>query len=157
MTAGVIGGKEQAGKWKLTERFNKEALLSRIKRIANYAKQITVTNLDASELIEALAESASKNALIYLDPPYYVKGQQLYRNFYNHEDHVEIAQQVAKLGDMHWIVSYDNNQAIADIYKNYRQKVFDLQYTAQQKKMGSEIMVFSNAIKIPNIKLGKTA
>ena len=31
------------------------------------------------------------NTLIYLDPPYYVKGSQLYLNHYQHKDHALLA------------------------------------------------------------------
>lgn len=157
LTAGVIGGKAQAGKWKLTERFNKTSLIKRIRKIANFADSIEVTQLDAAELLNKLTTNLPEKSLIYLDPPYYLKGQELYRNFYEHNDHVNIANKMRKIKNLHWIVSYDNNIEIANIYKDYRQKVFDLQYTAQQKRMGSEIMIFGDSIKIPKITLGKAA
>ncbi|MCK9237729.1 MAG: DNA adenine methylase [Thiopseudomonas sp.] len=157
LNAGVIGGLEQVGKWKLTERFNKDNLIKRIERIAHRAPHITVSNLDAVDLLDGLSKQPLKNALLYLDPPYYIKGQELYRNFYNHLDHVQISEKMKNLSDMLWIVSYDNNAEIAKIYNGFRQKIFDLQYTAQQKKIGSEIMVFSDLVKIPSITLGKSA
>lgn len=157
LTAGVIGGKAQAGKWKLNERFNKTNLIKRIKKIADYAKKIQVTNLDAAKMLDQLSIKTPTNSLIYLDPPYYLKGQELYRNFYQHSDHVKISEKMSNIINAHWIVSYDNNKEIANIYKNNRQKVFDLQYSAQQKRVGSEIMVFGDSVKIPQITLGKTA
>lgn len=157
LTAGVIGGKAQAGKWKLTERFNKTNLIKRIHRIADYSKTIKVTNLDAAKMLDELSNNAPEKSLIYLDPPYYLKGQELYRNFYEHEDHVRIAEKIKNIKKSQWIISYDNNKEIANIYKEYRQKIFDLQYSAQKKRVSSEIMIFGNTIQIPKIILGKAA
>lgn len=37
--AGVIGGISQTGKWKIDVRFNKEALIAKIKNIGKYRKK----------------------------------------------------------------------------------------------------------------------
>lgn len=75
LNAGVIGGKAQAGKWKLDVRFNKEDLVNRIKRIAAYKDRITIQNKDTLDLLIDLSIKSHENTLMYLDPPYYVKGQ----------------------------------------------------------------------------------
>jgi len=51
LKTGVIGGKSQNGTYKLDARFNKERLSNLIKRIANYANNIHIYNLDALELL----------------------------------------------------------------------------------------------------------
>lgn len=155
LKAGVIGGREQSGTWKLDVRYNKEDLIKRIKNIANYKNRISLYNLDTADLLRTLPNSLPDNSLIYLDPPYYVKGQGLYRNFYDHEDHVEIKDILDSIKHIPWIVSYDNAEEITDIYSGYRTQVFDLQYTAQTKRVGSEVMVFSDSILIPDVQLGK--
>ena len=53
------------------------------------------------------------DTLIYLDPPYYVKGRALYHDFYEHQDHEKVSKFM--MGATHrqrWIVSYDNVQTI---------------------------------------------
>lgn len=157
LKAGVIGGKAQAGKWTLDVRYNKDDLVKRIQRIAKYRDRIHVYNQDTLALLKTLPQSLPDNTLIYLDPPYYEKGQGLYRNFYNHQDHVEIKKAVDNIKRIPWIVSYDNAPAITEIYQNYRSDVFDLQYTAQTKRVGSEIMIYSDNLLIPKAILGKTA
>lgn len=96
LLGGVIGGKNQDGKWLLNARFNKPELISRIQRIAMYESRIKLHNLDAKELIATVFPLLPDKTLIYLDPPYYVKGQGLYQNHYLHEDHIEIAKEVKK-------------------------------------------------------------
>ncbi|HDY7483338.1 TPA: DNA adenine methylase [Vibrio vulnificus] len=157
LKAGVIGGKAQAGKWKLNVRYNKDELINRIQRIAMNRDRIHVYNLDTAEMLKSKLAHLPQDTLIYLDPPYYIKGQGLYRNFYNHDDHVQIREILDGITDKPWVVSYDNAPEISDIYASYRQKVFDLQYTAQTKRVGSEIMIYSEKIRIPDLQLGKSS
>lgn len=148
LNAGVIGGKAQSGKWKLTERFNKEALIKRIQRIGAYKDRIKVYNLDALELLDKSYSILPEKSLIYLDPPYYVKGAGLYRNFYSHDDHVEIATRMRSISRP-WIISYDNVEEIKTMYNQFRQDEYFLSYTAQTKKTGSEVMIYGPSITIP--------
>ncbi|MDT4323720.1 DNA adenine methylase [Klebsiella aerogenes] len=67
LNAGVIGGKAQAGKWKLDVRFNKEDLVNRIKRIAAYKDRITIQNKDTLDLLIDLSIKSHENTLMYLD------------------------------------------------------------------------------------------
>lgn len=159
LKAGVIGGKAQAGDWKMDVRFNKVDLIKRVQRIAEYQSRIKVTNLDAIELISGISELTDNNKklLVYLDPPYYVKGQDLYRNFYEHDDHVLVKNALQESGVKKWLTSYDNAKEIKQIYANYRQVEYSLSYTAQSKKIGEEVMIFSNEIIVPDLYIGKAA
>lgn len=157
LKAGVIGGKEQSGKWKLDVRYQKNDLLGRINEIAGYESRIYLTNKDAIDFISNVPQNAKKSSLVYLDPPYYVKGQDLYRNFYSHNDHVDVMNSLVNSDFENWIVSYDNAQEIRNIYKDFRMMEYSLQYTAQDKKVGEEVMVFSDAISIPNVEIGKAS
>ncbi|WP_208443249.1 DNA adenine methylase [Pantoea agglomerans] len=156
LKAGVIGGKAQDGKWKMDVRFNREDLITRIESIANYNQRIVVTNLDAIDFLEGLnfmdsLGKADKNKiLLYLDPPYYVKGQGLYRNFYDHDDHVLVMKKLEEINFPNWLVSYDNAEEIKNIYSNFPRIEYSLQYTAQQKKSGEEVMIFSPKISVPD-------
>ncbi|HGW6092687.1 TPA: DNA adenine methylase [Serratia marcescens] len=141
LKAGVIGGKKQLGKWKLDARYNKEDLIKRIKKISSFRDRIKVYNLDAVELLTKIVPDLPSNCLIYLDPPYYVNGAGLYRNFYTHNDHVEICDVLSNVNHP-WIVSYDNVSEIKNIYQGYKQDEYFLSYTAQVKKKGSEVMIY---------------
>lgn len=155
LNAGVIGGKEQAGKWKLDVRFNKPDLIKRIKKIAGYKDRIFIKNEDTLDLLINLSLRSHENTFMYLDPPYYVKGQELYRNFYEHQDHVDIKNQLIKMPVLHWVATYDNTKEIKEIYKNQKVMDFDLQYSAQSKRVGSEVMIYSDNLHIPTVGLGK--
>jgi DNA adenine methylase len=154
LKAGVIGGKLQSGEWKMDVRFNKHELIKRILKIANYKNRIHIYNLDAVDLLTTVTPNLPDNSLIYLDPPYYVKGSGLYRNFYTHDDHVRIEKTLRDV-DKPWIVSYDNVDEIKGIYSNYRQDEYFLSYTVQEKKQGSEVMIYGPSIEIPTRKIQK--
>lgn len=149
---GVIGGKNQDGPWKLDARFNKKDLCQRIEKIALYRSRISIYNMDASILITDIFPSLQQNTLIYLDPPYYVKGQGLYQNHYKHEGHLEIAQLVKQHINHHWIVSYDHALEIVDMYKDYPAIAYGINYSAQDRYKGAEIMFFDKRLVIPDVK-----
>ncbi|OTG78851.1 DNA methyltransferase [Acinetobacter terrae] len=150
LKAGVIGGKNQDGNYKLDARYHKENLAKRIEKVGQYRDRIKVYNLDALKLLEKVDSLLPPNSLIYLDPPYYVKGQGLYRNYYVHEDHVQIREALDKVRSK-WIVSYDNCNEIKEIYSGYRQKDYELNYSAYYKIKGSEVMIYCDAITPVNV------
>ncbi len=152
LKGGVIGGKEQAGKWKIDARFNKDDLIARIQRIARYSNRISIYNCDAVDFIRNHLSNLPRRSLVYLDPPYYVKGGGLYENHYMHDDHVKVSKLVVSRIEQPWIVSYDNTPEITNIYKGFRNIQYDLSYSAQERYAGSEIMFFSKSLIIPAVK-----
>ena len=150
ISGGVIGGKEQTGAWKLDARYNKDDLIQRIDRIAAFRSRIALTRMDAAEFIRSHLPTIPAKALVYLDPPYYVKGQGLYQNHYHHEDHAGIAALVRASIKQRWIVSYDNHAAIRELYVDLRQEEFALHYSANNRFKGSEVMIFQDGLKTPD-------
>jgi DNA adenine methylase len=151
LKGGIIGGLEQHGQWKIDARFNKTDLAKRIKRVSLYKNRIKLYNQDAVGLIPQIAAELPSNSLIYFDPPYYKKGRDLYINFYKHEDHEKIFNVINGLGDIKWIVSYDNVKPIRDLYAKFRQTTFDINYHAGNASKGSEVFVFSDTLWVPEI------
>lgn len=150
LKAGVIGGKCQEGAYKLDARFKKDVISARILAIAERAKDITVYSEDSLALLKRCKAFLPEESLIYLDPPYYVKGKGLYRNYYEHDDHVAIAKTIqAKSFKRHWVVSYDNAQEIRAMYEFSNLLTYDLNYTAQRRYVGNEVMFFSQDLLIP--------
>ena len=149
LNGGIIGGVSQDGQWKIDCRYNKGELISRISRIGFFRSRISVTNLDASVFLKKNVKAISGKCLLYIDPPYYLKGALLYKNHFIHEDHVSLATIVSQVKRHHWIVSYDNVDPIKSIYSIYRQEEFDINYTARSYARGSEVMIFSDALSIP--------
>jgi DNA adenine methylase len=90
--------------------------------------------------------------LIYLDPPYYDKGKDLYYDFYEPEDHAKIASFVKnRIKRQKWIVSYDNVREIRDLYAECPGISYGLGYSARVARDGSEVMFFCPALQVPPI------
>ena len=142
--AGVMGGFEQLGNYKMDCRFNKTDLVNKIKKIGEYRNRIDIHNLDTVELINNVVLHLPQNTFIFFDPPYYMKGQSLYVNFYQHEDHLELAESISNIENLKWIVSYDNVNEIKEMYNRFRYIEYGLSYTVQNKYEGKEVMFFSD-------------
>jgi DNA adenine methylase len=155
LNGGVIGGLNQTGKWKIDARYNKERLIERIRKIAQYKNRIEIYNEDAVNLTRTLHKKLSKSALFYFDPPYYIKGKDLYLSFYKNSDHQIIAKEINKLKGKKWVVTYDNVKPIRLLYKKHRKKKFNLNYSAGKASKGEEVMIFSDNLHIPNLEFLK--
>ena len=149
INAGVIGGKDQTGEWKIDARFNKVELIKRIKKIALYKDKIELYNLDAVKLIKTLKPKLPTKTLFYFDPPYYVKGKDLYLNHYEQKDHKAISLEIGKISKQKWIITYDNVSAIQELYTDFRSVNYSLNYSAAKANKGQEIMVFSDNLYMP--------
>lgn len=148
--AGPIGGLSQVGIWKIDARLNKQKQISNIQMVAKYKSKIELSNLDALKFIsENIKEPET---FMYLDPPYYVKGQNLYKNFYIHKDHEAIASKLQKERNKKWVVSYDDVPEIRKIYSNFVPVSYGLNYSAGKKGIGKEVMYFSDTLEVPEIK-----
>lgn len=147
ITGGIIGGREQTGEWKIGARWKPEDLTARIEKIARFSSRITVTNFDAAEYLENQLPQI-ESAFVYLDPPYYGKGRRLYENFYEHDDHADVAAKVQRL-QQPWIVSYDAVPQISDMYRTADELRYGLRYTARKRVEGSEVMFFSPHLVVP--------
>ncbi|HEY4543892.1 MAG TPA: DNA adenine methylase [Tissierellaceae bacterium] len=148
LKAGVIGGKDQSGNYKMDCRFNKEDLIERIQLIARHRNSIYLYNLDAIDFIEQVIKK-TRNSLTFFDPPYYEKGPVLYTNFYKHKDHVELANVIhSQMKNRYWLLTYDTAPQIQDIYKDFNLKSLEyyLNYSVSTPTKGKEFMYFSKKL-----------
>ena len=86
---------------------------------------------------------------MYLDPPYYQKGQALYLNSYQHKDHLALRDLLAQHRDLRWIVSYDNVPQITELYDGFLTDYHQLSYSLQDKRKTQEFFVFSDSLNLP--------
>lgn len=147
--AGPIGGYAQKGKWKIDARLVKDRQIENLKALARYSNQIEVTNLDAMDFLQTAL--SSPNALTYLDPPYYVKGHKLYKNFYQPEDHEEIAEALRRKRRVDWVVSYDDVPEVRSVYSGFDPITYLLNYSAGEKSEGPEVIFLSDSLKAPTV------
>lgn len=146
---GPIGNMDQSKKDKIDCRFNKKNMIEKIINIAAEKERINLYNLDAKELIELVLKNEDKESLfVFFDPPYYAQGKNLYTNFFNHDDHVELANAIKTLNGFKWITTYDYNDAIKDIYSSFPTLEYYLVYSANKKRKEKEYLFHSKNIKV---------
>jgi DNA adenine methylase len=148
--AGVIGGLNQTGNYKLDCRYNIDDLTRRIRRIAKYKDRIHLSRLDAREFIQTASANLPISTFFCVDPPYYKKGSDLYTSFYSADDHGKLASVVTQM-NRPWIVTYDNTPEITGLYRNHRQYCFDINYSVQVKRIGTELLIASKGLRLPEV------
>lgn len=152
LKARPIGGLEQTGAWKIDARFNRQDLAARIRHIGHYRRRVTVTQLDARELLRQL-EPLGMDAFVYVDPPYIAQGEGLYLDSLSFKDHEELAEQL-RASQLHWLLTYDVSEKITkDLYADMRTAQFNIAHTVQRQHVGSELAVFSDTLEVGSIEL----
>jgi DNA adenine methylase len=148
---GPVGGLEQKGKWRLDARYNTEALIDRIERVHAYRDRITIYNLDAIEFLKSVTVRGRQldSTLVYLDPPYYEKGCQLYLNYYREQDHQMLARYLKSRSSLHWILTYDAVPQIRRLYQGCRKILFHPSYSARERTNGCELLIHRDDLTIP--------
>src|ERR1700730_16914868 len=152
LNGGIIGGRDQTRPLKIDARYNADELIFRIESIAKMKKRIKLTHSDAISFLKFGLPKWPDKALIYLDPPYYERGSELYYDYYEPKDHEEVAKFVdAHMKERNWIVSYDNSRAIKKLYSDFRRITYNVAYSARDRYTGKEVMFFPPKLIVPEV------
>lgn len=149
LKAGPIGGKspdsQNSANYKIDARFNKPILRTKLEKIINLSERIRISNMDALDFLRGLEELNNEELLklfVYLDPPYYDQGSGLYLNYYTNDNHEELSRYLSRqANNFKWVLSYDNVSSIRELYNDFQQYTFYLNYSAQHSKLGSELLI----------------
>ena len=148
LAGGVIGGKAQAGPYKLDARFARDNLIQRITEIGDHCSKITILGMDAVDLLTYAGPGFPAKSLVYLDPPYYLKGSLLYRNHYKPEDHAAIAK-IVQNAVYPTIVTYDNCWEVRDLYQGTKYAEFSLHYSTHSARPKATEALFYRNLDLP--------
>lgn len=149
LNAGLIGGRAQNGNWLIDARYNVSVLVKKLEFIAQHSSQIDLTRMDAVKFIKNGSKVWGEKTLVYLDPPYFHKGRDLYYHFYTPSDHLSVFKSLASLKKQKWLVSYDDCAEIREIYFDLPTLSYQLGHTARTYKVGGEVMFFKPDMLIP--------
>ncbi|MBU1107799.1 MAG: DNA adenine methylase [Candidatus Riflebacteria bacterium] len=144
LLANPVGGLSQAGEYKIDARFKKDKLAEKIIAIAAQGDQIHLFNLDAMKFLKVLS-NASKKILVYFDPPYFKKGELLYLNHFQHNDHKKLSKKIVSC-QLPWVLSYDDHPEVTQLYQDipiYRKK---LRYSVARPSVGQELIISKLAL-----------
>lgn len=99
---------------------------------------VRITNHD----FEPLLTDTSRQALIYLDPPYFIKGKGLYQYNMDVDDHVRLSC-VLKHTPHPFVLSYDDCEEVRELYGGWTTiKLLPFDYTSRnQVKTQNELLI----------------
>lgn len=115
-SGGPLGGREQKSDYKINCRWSPKYICKKIDLLHKQFSQFSIknnccTNLDFSEVID----DHEHDAIIYLDPPYFDKGNDLYQHGLNEKDHQRLAECLRNTNHQ-WVLSYDDCPEIRELY-----------------------------------------
>lgn len=149
LTARPIGGLDQTGRWKIDARFNRDELAERIAYVGSYRRRVHLTEFDARDFLKTLRQYR-RELLVYVDPPYLAQGDRLYLDRLDTEDHSDLADQLSQ-SPLKWFLTYDSDARVVDeLYVDFRCAEFDISHNAQVNHTGSEFVVFSDNLAVPD-------
>ena len=127
-SGGPIGGRNQEHpEYTVGCRWTPEKIkqdIWRLNAILNRFPDLRITCGD----FEHLLISGDKKVFMYLDPPYYEKGGQLYKFNMTPKDHARLATALCEC-ESHWVLSYDDHPEIRRLYKWATFKELHITYT----------------------------
>lgn len=128
MAGGPIGGKTQQSGYTVGCRWSPASIATAIRRaysiLAPFRSRLRITNLHFRELVAG----APAESLIYLDPPYYVKGGQLYAHNMTDSEHQELSS-LLRDTKADWRLSYDDCPEIRRLYSWASFSELQIRYT----------------------------
>lgn len=147
MDGGPIGGIGQIGKWKIDARFNRGELVDRCTRLIQYKDRIELSNVDGEEFVRAQNPST---AFLFIDPPYYQKGDLLYLNAMTDEHHQRLAAALRESKESAWVLTYDDCPKIREMYADWANvRSFGLRYSAAERRSGVEVLITPRWMRLP--------
>lgn len=151
--AGPIGGMNQTGNYKIDARFNRQELVQRVERIAEYSSRIRLYRLDALTFLRRIQMEEGFNradTLVYLDPPYYVKGSSLYSFYFSPTQHATLSAFLNKSARFRWVISYDDHPEIRTLFARQAWNIYNMAYQVHSRRIGRELVIASADCRIPD-------
>src|SRR5262249_28513672 len=123
----------------------------RVAELRSLAGRISVSRLDAVEFLREETRRPQKRRLAYLDPPYFTKGPDLYLNRLTPAYHSALAAFVQGELSCPWVLTYDNVARVRTLYEHLPTTSFRLDYTADTRRKGRELMITSPGLAVPRV------
>jgi DNA adenine methylase len=131
--SGLLDGSPMGGKWqaspnKVFTRYNAKRLIEEIRDAHRLLSGRTrVSGIDAVDYVRRYPDEAK-----YLDPPYFEKGDRLYRHRMTLAGHFSLSD--ALRCSTNWVLSYDRSPVIEELYQWARLNSFATKYSVSGVK-----------------------
>ena len=139
MAGGPIGGKAQTSKYNVACRWNPQKISKRIIDVHNLLKEIGDVRITTWDF-EAVLSDKKCAGLVYLDPPYFEQGPQLYQHSFTASDHWRLSE--ALFNSSHnWVLSYDDHPTIRQFYSFAKIHEVDASYSITGQRKKNELII----------------
>lgn len=128
-SGGPLGGRQQmnGNGYSIDCRWNPDVLrvtIRRLHQLLNRFRFLRISCTDFGGVLNKLGDGD----FAYLDPPYYVKGPELYSHAMTDEDHERLAS-ILKSSAFRWVLSYDDCPQVRDLYSFATVRTINVTYT----------------------------
>lgn len=116
-SGGPLGGRKQISKYGIGCRWSTDHVCKKVDMINKMFRDIVImgdicSRLDFSDIIKV----SGSGVLIYIDPPYYKKGGELYQYSFSEYDHIRLVRCLRDT-EHRWYLSYDDCEEEATVSK----------------------------------------
>ena len=146
MSGGPLGGDKQESDYKIDCRWNADNLCQKIDYFHSILTHVR-ENRCTSEDFETVICYPGK-AYLYLDPPYYVKGSQLYLHGFTDTEHKRLSIALSNTTSP-WLLSYDDCTEIRHLYDWACCRQVAVSYSINTATVKPELLITPNPIEDP--------
>lgn len=141
-SGGPLGGKKQKSIYKIDCRWSPKYICDKIDKINLLFKKHNIKNnaccsYDFEEVLRG------DNFITYLDPPYFVKGDDLYQFSFTFSDHVRLRDLLKNL-NVGWVLSYDDCKEIRSLYDWATLEEIEVSYSIKNARVKKELLIYGN-------------
>lgn len=141
--SGPIGGKKQTSNYNISCRWTPENIIKKFNKIRKEILKYEIINnkvhcLDYKDIINM----SNEHSIMYIDPPYYVKGKDMYLCGFDRDEHRRLSEAL-RATSAKWLLSYDDCEEIRSLYEWTNMKEFDAKYYIKTIRNKKEILIFS--------------
>lgn len=133
MAGGPIGGREQRSDFDVTCRWNPERNVRNLMSLSYYTSRLSRVEVVHGDYADSLGRVPA-DGFAYLDPPYYLKGGELYKHNTTHDDHERLAGTL-RSAPFDWVLSYDDHPWVRETYSPWADiREFEMTATIDSKR-----------------------
>lgn len=144
LTGGLIGGREQSGKYTMGARFNRKRIADRILQVSKYM-YTPIIEPTFRKTMNYYAHD--KRSIMFLDPPYVQKGGSLYPTRMSGAEHIDLLNTLCDYSDTgYWLCTYDNAPLVVDYADRLHMYRFTLPYSVNTHRTESELLIVSSKV-----------
>lgn len=140
---GPIGGSAQTSDYGVDCRWSPKSMAKKIRQIRAYLDSIedmAITTMSVFDIVQWADKF--EDPFMYLDPPYFVKGDELYQNSFLPDEHILLAQNLHET-KVKWLLSYDDCPEIRELYSWAKIIEVDANYTIRTARSKSELLILN--------------